>query len=231
LSKLHFDLIYITFAHHILSKMKTSILIYEDNDHLRESLSSLLKLTENYELLGSFPDCRLVEGQVKGYHPDVILMDIDMPEVNGIEAVKKIRAFDKGVQIIMLTVFDDNTHVFDALCAGANGYLLKKYISEKLISAIQEVQQGGAPMSPAIARMIITNMQQQPAIPTNNYQLTPREKEILSLLSKGNSYKLIAAALEISIDTVRTHLKKVYDKLHVNSQIEAVSKAINEKIV
>jgi len=204
-----------------------TILIYEDNNILRESLSNLIGLTEEYDVLAAFPDCLLVEGQVQGYKPDIILMDIDLPGINGIEAVKKIRAIDKQVQIIMLTVFDDNTHVFNALCAGANGYLLKKYVSDKLISAIQEVLQGGAPMSPSIARMIITNMQE----PTNNYLLTKREKEILFSLSKGNSHKMIAADLDIGIETVRTHLKRVYDKLHVNSQIEAVGKAINEKLV
>ena len=212
--------------------MKTSIVIYEDNDSLRESLSNLIKLTGDYEVLGAFPDCLVVEGQIQGYEPDVILMDIDLPEINGIEAVKKIRAFNSKVQIIMLTVFDDNNHVFDAICAGANGYLLKKNVSDKLVSSIQELLQGGAPMSPTIARMIIDNMQKMAPLKQDNlYQLTPREKEILTLLSKGNSYKLIAAELNISIETVRTHLKKIYDKLHVNSQIEAVSKAINEKLV
>ena len=131
----------------------------------------------------------------------------------------------------MITVFDDNSHVYDALYAGANGYLLKKYISDKLIHAIQEVLQGGAPMSPAIARMIISNMQQEAPSQAPDYQLTNREKEILLWLSKGNSFKLIAAELNISLDTVRTHVKRIYDKLHVRSQIEAVSKAINEKIV
>ena len=212
--------------------MNTSIVIYEDNEHLRTSLCNLIELTGQYEILGAFADCQEVTGQIQGYEPDVILMDIDMPFVNGIEAVKKIRAFNKKVQIIMLTVFDDNTHVFDALCSGANGYLLKKYISEKLISSIQDVLSGGAPMSPVIARMIISNMQQATKAPAeNNYQLTPREKDILTLLSKGNSYKLIAAELNISIETVRTHLKNIYDKLHVHSQIEAVSKAINERLV
>lgn len=212
--------------------MPVRIVIYEDNANLRESLKSLLSLSGDYEVVASFPDCSAVEGQVKQLKPDVILMDIDMPVVNGIQAVRKIRAFNEEVQIIMLTVFDDNTHVFEAMYAGANGYLLKKYVSDKLIHAIREVLEGGAPMSPTIARMVITSMQQpvQPA-PGKDYQLTPREKETLQLLSLGNSFKMIAAELNISIDTVRTHIKRIYDKLHVRSQIEAVSKAINEKLV
>ena len=185
----------------------------------------------DYNVAASFPDCTTVIQQVKEWKPDVILMDIDMPGINGIEAVKKIRTIDTTVQIIMLTVFDDNTHVFEAMYAGANGYLLKKYVSDKLIHSIREVLDGGAPMSPSIARMVISNMQQPVASTTNDYQLTNREKEILQLLSKGNSFKLIASDLCISLDTVRTHIKRIYDKLHVRSQIEAVSKAINEKLV
>jgi DNA-binding NarL/FixJ family response regulator len=211
--------------------MPVGILIYEDNPNLRESLSNLLSLTREYDVLASYPDCLKVEEQVKAMNPGVVLMDIDMPGMNGIEAVKKIRKFDNKVQVIMLTVFDDNTHVFEAMYAGANGYLLKKYISDKLLHSIREVLDGGAPMSPSIARMIINNMQQPVTVSNNDYQLTNREKEILQLLSKGNSFKLIAAELNISLDTVRTHIKRIYDKLHVRSQIEAVSKAINEKIV
>ncbi|HEV7782890.1 MAG TPA: response regulator transcription factor [Chitinophagaceae bacterium] len=212
--------------------MPVNIIIYEDNANLRESLRSLLSLAGDYQVTASFPDCTEVALRVKEHKPDVILMDIDMPGINGIEAVKKIREFDTNVQIIMLTVFDDNTHVFEAMYAGANGYLLKKYVSDKLIHAIREVLDGGAPMSPTIARMVISNMQQPGAtVPGNDYQLTIREKETLQLLSRGNSFKMIAADLGISIDTVRTHIKRIYDKLHVRSQIEAVSKAINEKIV
>lgn len=205
------------------------ILIFEDNTILRESLSNLLLLTGDYEVLAAYPDCSNVEAEVKQHEPNVILMDIDMPGMNGIEAVKRIRIFNQQVQIIILTVFDDNSHVFDAMYAGANGYLLKKYISDKLIHSIREVLSGGAPMSPSIARMIISSMQ-QPA-PVNDYQLTSREKEILQSLAQGNSFKMIAADLCISLDTVRTHIKRIYDKLHVRSQIEAVSKAINEKLV
>ena len=212
--------------------MPVKIVIYEDNANLRESLKSLLSLTDAYEVAASFPDCSDIVNQVRSIQPGVLLMDIDMPGINGIEAVKKVREFDKDVQIIMLTVFDDNTHVFEAIYAGANGYLLKKYVSDKLLSAISEVLEGGAPMSPSIARMIIGNLHQPvQQVPENNYQLTAREKETLQLLSQGNSFKMIAAELGISIDTVRTHIKRIYDKLHVRSQIEAVSKAINEKLV
>ncbi len=211
--------------------MLVKILIYEDNPSLRESLSNLLMLTKEYLVVGSFPDCMKVEEQVKLMQPDVILMDIDMPGLSGIDAVKIIRQFNRTVQVLMITVFEDNNHVYDALYAGANGYLLKKYISDKVVHSIQEVLEGGAPMSPAIARMIIGNMQRPVELPGNNYQLTNREKEILQLLSKGNSFKMIASDLNISIDTVRTHIKRIYDKLHVRSQIEAVSKAINERLV
>ena len=209
--------------------MAISVFIYEDNDNLRESLCSLFALSEEFTITGAFSNCVQVAGQVQANLPEIILMDIDMPGMTGIEAVKKIRNFNKQVQIIMLTVFDDNVHVFDALSAGANGYLLKKNISDKLITAIHEVLSGGAPMSPAIARMIITQM--QPTAQQNDYSLTNREKEMLALLSKGNSHKMIASASGISIETVRSHLKKIYDKLHVHSQTEALSKAFKEKLV
>jgi DNA-binding NarL/FixJ family response regulator len=214
-----------------LPLMPVRIIIYEDNPHLRESIRNLLMLSDDYIVADSFADCMKVEEQVKAIGPDIILMDIDMPGMTGIEGVKRVRTFNRSVQILMITVFDDNSHVFDALYAGANGYLLKKYISDKLVHAIQEVLQGGAPMSPSIARMIIANMQKPAPVSDNDYQLTNREREILQLLSKGNSFKMIAADLCISIDTVRTHIKRIYDKLHVRSQIEAVSKAINERLV
>ena len=210
--------------------MYTSILIYEDNDLLRESLRNMLMLSDSIIVSGDFKNPVNVERELKEFRPDVILMDIDMPEMSGIEAVKKIRRIDQSVFVIMLTVFDDNRNVFDAICAGASGYLLKKHISTKLFDAIADVQDGGAPMSPSIARMVVAAMQEKKQA-GDTYQLTPREKEILASLSKGNSYKLIASEFSISIDTVRTHIKKIYEKLQVHSQTEAVSKAINEKLV
>jgi DNA-binding NarL/FixJ family response regulator len=211
--------------------MEIGILLYEDNDDLRESLCNMINLSKDLLLLGSYPDVSRVDHQVKQINPDVILMDIDMPGKNGIEAVKIIRRFNQKAQIMMLTVFDDNKHIYDAICAGASGYLLKKNISDKLLPSIYEILQGEAPMSPGIARMIIQNLQQLPNTQENKYHLTPREKEILLSLSQGNSFKMIAAQLYISIDTIRTHSKNIYEKLQVHTQIEAVSKAINEKLL
>ncbi len=208
--------------------MALSVLIFEDNPLLRDSISSLISLKEDLRLAGAFENVLSAKKHVTELKPDLILMDIDMPGMTGIEAVKQIRVFNHTVPIIMLTVFDDNLHVLDAIRAGASGYLLKKYLSTKLFDSIDDVLSGGAPMSPSIARMVIASMQKSIA---NPYQLTPREKEILTLLSQGNSYKIIAAQSEISLDTVRTHIKKIYEKLQVHSQTEAVSKAINEKLV
>ncbi|HEY4335628.1 MAG TPA: response regulator transcription factor [Puia sp.] len=208
------------------------LLLYEDNEPLRESLINLLALSKDLLLLGSFPAATGVVQQVKELRPDVILMDIDMPGLNGIEAVKRVRTVDQKVQIIMLTIFDDSRHVLDAIFAGASGYLLKKHLSDRLPEAIHQVMQGEPPMSPGIARMIIQNMQEQSTKPAGpDYGLTVREKEILTQLSKGKALKMIAADLNISIDTVRTHIKNIYEKLQVHSQAEAVSKALNDGLV
>lgn len=204
--------------------------IYEDNTPLRESVAGLLRLKEGIHVVDAYENVLDIEEQIKKDKPDLVLMDIDMPVMNGIEAVKKIRSFNDRVAILMLTVFDDNHHVFKAICAGASGYLLKKHISTRLFDSIDEMLAGGAPMSPSIARMVISSMQHGTR-DLNPYSLTPREREMLSSLSSGNSYKLIALEFSISIDTVRTHIKKIYEKLHVHSQTEAVAKALKEKLV
>jgi DNA-binding NarL/FixJ family response regulator len=211
--------------------MKPGVLIYEDNSQLRESIEQLILLSDELLFLGSYPNVLHVEQQVKELQPDVILMDIDLPGgINGIDAVKKIRRDNSSVQIIMLTVFDDNKTVLDAIIAGASGYLLKKNISEKLAAAIMEVLEGGAPMSPSIARMVIAGMQQKNTS-ENKYQLTSREIQILVALSEGISYKVIAALNFISIDTVRSHVKHIYQKMQVHNQLEAVARARDEGIV
>lgn len=204
------------------------ILLYEDNPLLRESISSLLQLQDGFELVLNKEHANEVLEDIKGARPELILMDIEMPGQSGIEAIAQIRKNAINIPVIILTVFEDNENVLKAIQAGASGYLLKKHISNKLFESIQEVMEGGAPMSPSIAKMVVSSMQKNHR---NDYQLTEREKSILSELSKGNSYKLIAAHFDISIDTVRTHIKHIYDKLQVHSQTEAVSKAINEGLV
>lgn len=208
--------------------MALSMLVYEDNELLREGIISMLQLDPRFKITGAYNNVSAAEQQVAELNPDIILMDIDMPGRTGIEALKGIRASGATVPVIMLTVFDDTQHVFDAICAGASGYLLKKHLSVKLFEAIDEVMNGGAPMSPSIAYMVIASMQK---LTVNHYNLTVREKEILTLLAKGNSYKLIASETNITIDTVRAHIKKIYEKLHVHSQTEAVSKALRERLV
>lgn len=208
--------------------MAITVLLYEDNTMLRESISSMIRLDPRFLVSAAFDNVLHAENQVAEINPDVILMDIDMPGRNGIEAVTRIRATGSTTPILMLTVFDDTQHVFDALRAGASGYLLKKHLSSKLFEAIDEVLTGGAPMSPTIAFMVIAALQKPVA---NPYQLTPRENEILASLAKGNSYKLIASEFFVTVDTVRAHIKKIYEKLQVHSQTEAVSKAIKERLV
>lgn len=210
--------------------MPISILLFEDNDMLRESIVSMLSTNSAFQVAGAFGDVLRSTEQVKTLRPDIILMDIDMPGLSGIEAVSKIRSTGSTTPILMITVFDDNQHVFDAICAGASGYLLKKHLASKLFDAIEELRTGGAPMSPSVARMVINSMHQKPA-QLNPYGLTGRENDVLTSLSKGNSYKLIAAEFGLSVDTVRTHIKSIYEKLHVHSQTEAVAKALNEKLV
>ncbi len=207
------------------------VLIYEDNDDMREALAQLIERTPEFRLLAAFPDCMSAEAQVEKLLPDVILMDIDMPGINGIQAVKIIRHFDLDVQILMLTVFDTNEKIFEALCAGASGYLLKKATPSKIIEAIHDVSSGGSPMTPEIAKKVLAHFSKQPLKTESIYNLTPREKDILFCLTQGHSYKMIAMQLQISIDTVRFYIKQIYIKLQVNSAPEAIAKALREHLV
>lgn len=209
--------------------MVTTVHIYDDNAELRQSLEQVLSLSGEFVITGSYDNFHQSGDEMQKSPPDVVLMDIDMPEINGIEAVKKIRSFNKKIPVIMLTVFDDNTHILEAICAGASGYLLKKSIFEKLVPSIRETLAEGATLSPSVAKMIINSLAKKSV--KEQYDFSTREKEILGLLCKGNSYKMIASHLGIGFETVRTHIKKVYEKLQVGSATEAVSKAINERLI
>jgi len=208
------------------------VAIFEDNAQLREMLFQIINLAEGLSCTGAYGDAMDLEFKIRRSQPEIVLMDIDMPVINGIEAVRIIREKFPDVRIMMQTVFEDNEKVFDSICAGASGYLLKNCLSEQIISAIRELKNGGAPMSPGIAKKVIHRFQEQnPYIKNEDYQLTGREKEVLTCLTKGMSYKMIAEACFISIDTVKFHIKKIYEKLHVNSKSEAVMKAMKNRIV
>jgi len=202
--------------------MPIQVLLYEDNTLLRDALSILVDGTDGFNLVGAFGDCLSIESQVKALRPDVILMDIDLPGLNGIAATALLQQKFAHVDVLILTVFDDDERVFEAIQAGATGYLLKKTPPARILSAIQEVYEGGAPMSPAIARKVIASMRIQPN--EELLRLTDRESQILALLAEGNSYKMVADRAGISIETVRTHIKRIYEKLHVHSVTEAVAK-------
>lgn len=211
--------------------MPVRILVYEDNPDFREALVQLLNTGSQYICTGAFYNCSHIEEQVKELKPDVILMDIEMPDFNGLEGLQLIRGTDKHVKTIMLTVFDDNKNVLDAICKGACGYILKKDAFKKLFPAIDEVLEGGAPMSANIARMVLDFVTGSGLPAGQDFSLTRREKEILTSLVKGNSFKMIASSLDISLETVKTHIKNIYEKLQVHSQTEAVAKAIKNRIV
>ena len=212
--------------------MQIKVTIFEDNKHLRESLYYLINGTDGFTCTGAFADSNDISFQLKRMLPDVVLMDIEMPGMNGIDAVKLIKLNFPSIQVLMQTIFHDDENIFNAICAGASGYILKTTSPAGYIEAIKDVYNGGSPMTGSIARRVLELFQKNIfPISNNNYQLTPKEKEILQQLVKGKSFKMIADAIGSTYETVRTHMKNIYTKLHVNSNTEAVSKALNEKIV
>ncbi len=207
------------------------VVIYEDNPQFREGLTMLINGSDGFSVLASYKNCNNVAEEVEKWSPDVILMDINMPGTDGLEGLKKIREVNAEVKVLMLTVFDDNKNVFEALRNGANGYLLKKTPPAKLLEYIQDATLGGAPMTSSIATQVLKMFQVIPQTKNQDYCLSERETEVLQLLVDGYSYKMIASELFIAIDTVRSHIKKIYEKLHVNSKSEAVAKAFKDKLL
>jgi len=210
-----------------------NVAIVEDNNTIREGLAALIKGTEGYDCIGSFSDCETFLTNIKSLNVDVILMDIALPGMNGIEGVKKAMTIKPNLDILMLTIYEESEVVFDALCAGACGYLVKKTPPSRLLEAIKEVHEGGSPMSSRIARDVIGAFKASKSAGNVNdeFLLSSREKEVLNRLADGNNYQEIADQLFISVDTVRHHIKNIYKKLHVHSQSEAVAKAIRKKLI
>jgi DNA-binding NarL/FixJ family response regulator len=206
------------------------LVIYDDNPQRTQSLRALLSLTEGMECVADFPDCRHVKDDMETYYPDVVLMDIEMPNVDGISGVTTIKKNFPEIRIIMQTVFEDEERIFASLKAGAEGYILKTASAEKITQSIEEVYHGGAYMTPSVALRVMQYFS-QPAETKELFSLTPKEKEVLKYLADGMSYKMVADKMGISYFTVNTHIKNIYEKLHVHSLGEAVSLALKNRIV
>jgi DNA-binding NarL/FixJ family response regulator len=208
------------------------VAIFEDNRSLREGLFNLVESAEGFMCVGAFAHCERVVENIAETQPDVVLMDIELPVVNGMEAVKLIRENYPEVKILMETIFEEDEKIFLSICNGAQGYILKNTPPAGILSAIREIYGGGAPMTPIVASKVLhlfkTNLS---ANPDDSFQLSGREKEILKCLVEGMSYKMIADSCFISGDTVNSHIKNIYKKLQVHSKSEAVVKAIKGKLV
>jgi DNA-binding NarL/FixJ family response regulator len=211
------------------------VAIFEDNKLMRNGFEAICNGTPGIVSCGVFPDCSDLDYKIKRSSPNVILMDIEMPGMNGIVATRQVIKQWPEIKILIQTVFEDDDKIFDAICAGASGYILKSTSPARLVEAIHEVNSGGSPMSPYIANRVLKLFQQfAPPVQQpdeDKFVLSVREKEILSLMVEGNNFHVIAEKSFISYETVRTHVKRIYKKLHVASASEAVVKAIRQRLV
>lgn len=207
------------------------VAIVEDEDRLRDGLAALIGGTHGFRIAGSYPSMEDALERIETARPDVLLADINLKGMSGIEGVRRLKAKHPALQILMLTVYGDDDHIFEAICAGACGYLLKDTPPTRLIEAIRELHAGGAPMTPEVARKAITMFQKVAPPREEGHRLSPREVQVLDLLSQGHSYKTAADALSVSVDTIRFHIRNIYEKLHVHSKSEAVVLALRKRIV
>ncbi|HEX4824742.1 MAG TPA: response regulator transcription factor [Candidatus Polarisedimenticolaceae bacterium] len=211
---------------------RARVAIVEDQRALREGLRALVGGTGDFEIAGAYGSMEEALPAIESKPVDLVLADIGLPGMSGIEGVRRLKAQHPSMQILMITVYADNEHVFEAICAGACGYLLKDTPPGKLLDALREVQGGGAPMSPEIARKVVEMFQRvAPPPSTAGHNLSPREVEVLKLLAEGHVYKTAAAKLDLSVDTIRFHIRNIYEKLHVHSKSEAVLAALRAGIL
>jgi len=209
--------------------MPISVSIVEDNDKLRGTLARVLNRTEGFECVSQYPSAEDALKDLPGIKPNVVLMDINLPGMNGVECVRQLKQVLPQTQVMMLTVYEDTENIFNALAAGANGYMLKRTSTKELIEAIRDVQRGGSPMTMHIARKVVQSFQKNaPVQPTEN--LSEREQQVLDLLSQGLMYKEISDKLEISYETVHTYIRRIYEKLQVSKRTEAVAKFLRQQV-
>lgn len=208
------------------------VIAFDDNKDMRDMFRLLVDTQQDMVCVAVQPDLSQMMRDIDAAQPNVIVMDIQMPGMNGIEGVRAIKARFPDARILMQTVFDDEDKVFDAICSGASGYILKTASAQDMMQAIRDVHAGGAPMTPAIAMKVLSRFRANETVTsTEQFGLSDREKEVLTLLVKGRSYKMIADELGISYHTVDSHMRKIYEKLHVHSNAEAVSKAVSKRLV
>jgi len=208
--------------------MKISVSIVEDDPPVRASLARLIDSSSGCHCVSRHGSAEKALQEIPGIKPDVVLMDINLPGINGVECVRRLKPLLPATQIIMLTVYQNTENIFDALTAGATGYLLKQTTPDELLAAIQEVHAGGSPMSSHIARKIVLSFQRTPSSSPEAQSLTPREVEVLDLLAKGFLYKEIAEKTKTTYATVHTHIRHIYEKLHVRSRTEAVARHLGQ---
>lgn len=207
--------------------MKHEIVIIEDNIPLSDGFKQVINKTEKFEVVNSYDNCEDAIKNVNKDSADIYLMDIELPGMNGVECTKQLKEINSAIDVLVVTVHENSETVFDALCAGATGYLTKSLMPEQLIEALNQTISGGAPMSIKIAKMVVSSFKKKPS----KIELSVREKEVLTLLSEGNSYDVIANKLFLSKNTIKFHVKNIYGKLQVNSNVKAVQKANRENLI
>jgi DNA-binding NarL/FixJ family response regulator len=204
--------------------MAITVSIVEDSDRLRTTLSRVLSRSEGFECISSYGTAEAALNDLPQKKPSVVLMDINLPGMNGVECTRKLKEAVPGIQIVMLTVYEDTENIFNALAAGASGYLLKRTTTPELLDSLREVHRGGSPMTAHIARKVVQSFQRPTSATETTEDLSPREKEVLDCLSQGFLYKEIAEKLGISYETVHTYIRRIYEKLQVRTRTEAVAK-------
>ncbi len=204
--------------------MPITVSIVEDNDQLRGTLARVLSRAEGFQCVSHYANAEDALKDLPNIRPEVVLMDINLPGLNGVECVRQLKQLLPQTQVMMLTVYEDTENIFNALAAGANGYMLKRTPRDELLEAIREVHRGGSPMTTHIARKVVQSFQKSPAMTETTENLSPREAEVLDLLSQGLIYKEISDKLGISYETVHTYIRRIYEKLQVRTRTEAVAK-------
>ncbi len=211
--------------------MPISVAIVEDNPDIRMGTSYILRNAPSCQLFGEYENAEDLIDDIHGTPPEVVFMDIDLPGMSGIEATALLKRTHPSTQVVMLSVFADDDNVFQAICAGASGYVAKPVMPAQLLEAVEHAFGGGTPISPHIARRVLEMFKHHVPPPRADYNLTSRELEVLTMLTDGGDYKAIADKLFLSPFTVRAHIRNIYDKLHVHSKSEAVAKALRERVI